>query len=119
MIFNSITAKTALLVGGLVLATGVAMAPHPADARVYVGIGVGGPLFYGPGYYGPGPYYYGPPVVYAPPPVVYAPQPQVTYINPPRQSYYYCDNPQGYYPNVQSCSTAWREVPATPARAGR
>ena len=35
-----------------------------------------------------------------------------SYVAPPNQSYYYCDNPQGYYPSVQSCSTPWREVPA-------
>jgi hypothetical protein len=101
--------KSALILGGLALAVGVAAVPHKADARVFVGIGIGVP-FYGYGY---APYYYGPPVVaYAPPPVVYAPpQPPVSYIAPPNQSYYYCDNPQGYYPSVQSCSTPWREVP--------
>jgi hypothetical protein len=102
----------ALILGGLVLAAGVAVLPHKADARVFVGVGIGVP-FYGYGYGYP-PYYYGPPVVaYAPPPVVYAPPPAPTsYIAPANQPYYYCDNPQGYYPSVQSCSTPWREVPA-------
>src|SRR5277367_6741316 len=102
--------KSALILGGLALAVGVAALPHKADARVFVGIGIGVP-FYGYGY---APYYYGPPVVaYAPPPVVYAPPPPpVSSVAPPQQSYYYCDNPQGYYPSVQSCSTPWREVPA-------
>ena len=103
--------RSALILGGLALAAGFVAMPQKADARVFVGVGVGVPFGYG--YYGPGPYYYGPPVVYAPPPVIYAPPaPPVSYIAPPNQSYYYCDNPQGYYPSVQSCSTSWREVPA-------
>jgi len=50
----------------------VAAAPS-AQARVFVGFGIGLP---GPVYYPP------PPVVYAPPPVVYAPPP-VAYVAPP------------------------------------
>nr|WP_294506105.1 hypothetical protein [uncultured Rhodopila sp.] len=46
-----------------------------ADARVFVGIGVGVPFYgYGPGFY-PAPYYYPPPVYYPPPPVYYTPPP--------------------------------------------
>ena len=30
----------------------------------------------------------------------------------PPQFWYYCDNPAGYYPYVQSCPTQFREVPA-------
>ncbi len=33
---------------------------------------------------------------------------------PPQQNWYYCDNPRGYYPYVQSCSAGWRAVPAQP-----
>jgi hypothetical protein len=66
----------------LVLCTAfVGLASGPAQARVFVGIGV---PFYGPGFYPP-PYYYPPPppVYYPPPPpVVYAPPPQV-YAPPP------------------------------------
>lgn len=33
-------------------------------------------------------------------------------------SWYYCEDPQGYYPYVRSCSTEWRAVPISPqARA--
>lgn len=93
-----------------VIATGMAagLASTPAQARVFVGIGVGVPFYYPPPYY----YYPPPPVVYTPPPVYTAPAP--TYVQPPPQSWYYCDNPQGYYPSVQACSTGWRQVPATP-----
>jgi hypothetical protein len=101
--------RTALILGGLALVAGVAAMPHKADARVFVGVGIGVP-YYGYGY---APYYYPPAVVYAPPPVVYAPQPAPapSYIAPPQQFSYYCDNPQGYYPSVPSCGTPWREVP--------
>jgi hypothetical protein len=109
----------------MALAAGFAAAP--AEARVRVGIGIGVPL-YGPydypPYYAYPPYYgYPPPVVYAPPPVVYAPPPVVytppapSYVQQPAQTWYYCDNPQGYYPYVSACSTAWRQVPATPQQS--
>ena len=106
---------SALILGGLALAAGLAAVPQKADARVFVGVGIGVP-FYGYGYgYGYGPYYYPPAVVYAPPPVVYAappaPAPAQSYISQPQPYSYYCDNPQGYYPSVPSCSTPWREVP--------
>jgi hypothetical protein len=61
------------------------------------------------------PYYYPPyPAYYAPPP---GPPPQAPVQAtgaPPPQSWYYCDNPQGYYPYVRDCSSAWRQV--TPPR---
>jgi len=28
--------------------------------------------------------------------------------------WYYCDDPQGYYPHVTSCARGWQLVPATP-----
>jgi len=30
--------------------------------------------------------------------------------------WYYCNNPPGYYPYVQQCSTGWRAVPAQPSQ---
>ena len=73
--------------------------------RVYFGIGA--PLYdpFWPGYYAypyPPPY----PEYYAPPPYEAAP--------PAAQTWYYCDDPQGYYPNVQACNHAWQPV-APPA----
>jgi len=106
--------RSALILGGLALAAGFAAMPQTADARVFVGVGIGVPVYGGYGY-GYGPYYYPPAVVYAPPPVVYAappaPPPPTSYVQQPQQYSYYCDNPQGYYPSVPSCSTPWREVP--------
>lgn len=112
------TAMTAALaLAGLVLTVGLPAAP--AAARVVVGVGIGVPFYgYGPWWGYPYPYYYPPPVVYAPayapPPVVYSPAPAQGYAQQPVQNWYYCDNPQGYYPTVQSCSTGWRQVPAQP-----
>ena len=66
------------ILGAAILAALVAFAP-PADARVFVGVGVGVPL------YGPPPpvyYYPPPPVYYAPPPVVYSPPPAPAYSGP-------------------------------------
>ncbi len=115
MSFVQNTRKTALVLGAFILA-GAALTPVAAEARVFVGVGFGFPGYY-PGYY-PGPYAYGPPVVYAPPPVIYQ-QPQISYAAPPQQSWYYCDNPQGYYPNVSACASGWRAVPASPPQTTR
>lgn len=51
-------------------------------------------------------------VVAAPPPAAIAPAPPPG--PAPAAIWYYCDNPQGYYPYVQSCGSGWRSVPATP-----
>lgn len=79
------------------------------------GLGFG---FWGWPYY-PYPYYpdyytypdYYPPVA----PATVVPQAPAT-AAPAQSMWYYCDNPKGYYPYVQNCSTAWRPVPATPPK---
>jgi|SRR5579872_2484843 len=63
-------------------------------------------------YYPPYPVNYAPPGYGAPPPQGSAPA-QAT-VAPPPQYWYFCDNPHGYYPYVQNCSTAWKQVAATP-----
>jgi hypothetical protein len=75
-----------------------------------------GPRFY-PHYYGSyyyGGYYYGyvPPVVVTPPPVVIAPPP-TSYVEraPVSQYWHYCQDPAGYYPEVQQCPGGWVQVP--------
>jgi hypothetical protein len=67
----------AAVVALAVLATGASVAmSQPAQARIFIGVGVGVPVYYPPPYYAyPPPYYYPPPVVYAPP--VMAPPPVV------------------------------------------
>ncbi|MEA2729624.1 MAG: hypothetical protein QOF70_4099 [Acetobacteraceae bacterium] len=65
-------------VAAVVCAAMVGLVSGPAQARVFVGIGI---PFYGPGFYPP-------PVYYPPPPVYYAPPPPVYYAPPPQQEYY-------------------------------
>ncbi|WP_317203675.1 hypothetical protein [Janthinobacterium sp.] len=73
--------------------------------RARLGIAVGAPLWwYGPGWYG-GPYY-GYPYPYG---YSYA-MPPVGYVERGATLWYYCANPQGYYPYVKECSTDWRVV---------
>jgi hypothetical protein len=112
MAFKHSALKSVIILGGLILAGGAVLHAPRAEARVFVGVGIGAPYYYGPGpfYYG-SPYYYGPPaVVYAPPPVVYDAAPRISYAAPPPQFWYYCDNPKGYYPSVSACPAGWRQV---------
>jgi len=61
------------------------------------------------------PYYYPPYPAYYPPPAGPAPQEPVEATGaPPQQFWYYCDDPQGYYPYVTNCSGAWRQVVPPP-----
>ena len=80
----------------------------------------GSPVFLGLGpYWGPywepywAPYVY-PPVVVAPPPTVYVEPAPLGSMQPPQEYWYYCDDPQGYYPSVQQCPGGWRPVAPTP-----
>jgi hypothetical protein len=92
-------------------------------------LGLGVPGYYGPPGWGPR-YYWGPPaVVVAPPPYVYpqppvvvAPQQPQTYVqrNPEENNYwYYCQNPQGYYPYIKSCPGGWMKVVPDTVPPGR
>jgi hypothetical protein len=68
------------------------------------------PYAYYPDYLYPG---YYPPVA----PTAVVPQAPAAPAAAPAQSmWYYCDNPKGYYPYVQSCSTGWRQVPTIPPK---
>ncbi|MGB8363481.1 MAG: hypothetical protein WCE20_02985, partial [Rhizomicrobium sp.] len=33
------------------------------------------------------------------------------------QSWYFCSDPKGYYPYVQSCKSGWQPVPVVPPNA--
>jgi hypothetical protein len=104
---KAIAVTAGLIAAGLFVAVGPGVAP--AEARVGVAVGIGVPLF--PPYYAyppPPPVVYAPPAIYAAPPVV---------ISQPTQYWYYCDNPQGYYPYVANCPTPWR--PVTPQPSGQ
>lgn len=101
------------LLFALALTIGIALAASDAAAgyqQVDYWYGRGYVYPYGPPVYAPAPVYVAPPI-YVAPPVYVAPQGPA-----PAQSWYYCDNPQGYYPNVPSCNTPWRQVPVTPPR---
>lgn len=63
-----------------------------------LGIIVGAPLFWYPGYYG-----YYPPDYYSYPPAAL-----------PSGYFYYCANPPGYYPQVQYCPSGWQAVAPPP-----
>lgn len=83
---------------------------HRSHFGIYFSVPYSYPL------YGPPPYYYYPPVIVRPEPQVYiekaAPVPA-----PQTQSYwYYCTNPQGYYPYVKDCPSGWLQVVPTPQR---
>jgi len=125
--------KLSLLIA---MATAVAVAPTPAMAQSHGGfhgheiggfaghdahVWQGGHWFHGwhgerfgwwwtfggPWWWYPAPTYpYPDPYV---PPVVVGPA--------PAQTWYYCDNPAGYYPYVATCNGDWRPVPATPPAA--
>ena len=76
------------------------------------GYSYGYPYGYSYGYpYG---YSYGYPYTYTPP--VYVQPSQQLSIQPPSSPpvWYYCDDPQGYYPYVQQCPGGWRTVAPSP-----
>lgn len=86
---------------------------HGARVGIYIG-----PSF---GWYYPPPYYYPyPPVVVAPaaPPVYIeqgpGPDAPPTQPVPPPNAWYYCSNPDGYYPYVRQCPGGWQRVAPHP-----
>lgn len=98
-----------------------------------VGVYFGGPVvgfgvpYYGYGYgypgygYGYGAYnYYGPGTTVVTTPVappVYIEQNNAAPSGPASDGYwYYCHNPDGYYPYVRQCAEGWQKVPPEPAR---
>jgi hypothetical protein len=116
---------SALLLGMfLVGMSGVSMGDrghggHGGHGHVGVGIIVD-PFWFGPGYY-PSPYYY--PPYYYPPSVVTVPDSPTEYIEredsvapaPQASAYwYYCADPQGYYPYVKQCPGGWQAVAPQP-----
>ncbi|WP_333872984.1 hypothetical protein [Methylobacter sp.] len=86
----------------------------------YSGIGLGLGLGYGLGYYGApyySPYYGYPPAVVtvpAAPPVYIQQTPPVIQQNPPGY-WYYCNDPEGYYPYIKECFNRWQQVEPIPS----
>jgi hypothetical protein len=83
---------------------------HGGHGGGHVGFGLFvGPGWWGPGWWGPYPYYpyYPPPVIVQQPPEIYVqPAPQA---EEPRY-WFYCKEPQGYYPDVNKCPKGWMKV---------
>jgi hypothetical protein len=78
-----------------------------------VGVSIGVGPYWGPYGY-PYAYSYGYPYPYSP--QIYVQPSQPLSIQPPSPPpvWYYCENPQGYYPYVQQCPDGWRTVPQSP-----
>ncbi|HEY5512458.1 MAG TPA: hypothetical protein VIK40_02335 [Geomonas sp.] len=88
----------------------------PGQAHLRGGVWIG-PVW-GPGWWG-APYGYPNPYYTSSPPVVIRQEPQ-EYIHQPapqteQQYWYYCAEPQGYYPYVKKCPNGWMRVVPTPA----
>ena len=86
------------------------------SARIFIGPG------WGPGWWGPPAYPYYPYYSsYPAPPVVIEQRPQA-YVQQNQQEsdyWYYCQNPEGYYPYVKSCPGGWMKVVPDTVPAGR
>jgi len=86
---------------------------HPGHApfvRPHFGVFIGVPIWQ-PFY--PAPYYYYPPVAVAPSsPPVYIEQGNAQAAE--SNYWYYCTNPEGYYPYVKQCPGGWQKVVPQP-----
>lgn len=109
-----------LTVVAMILASSLSGFAYRGGHRGHIGIGVSIGPAWGPGwwdpYYSSYPYY----PYYAAPPVVVPQQPEI-YVEPaPQQEepvyWYYCRNPEGYYPYIKRCPNGWmRVVPSPPS----
>lgn len=94
-----------------------------ARVGVYIGapaLGFGYPYYGYPGYAYGGYGFYGPSttIVTTPAaPPVYVEQSSAAFSGGPANdgNWYYCHNPDGYYPYVKECAGGWQRVPAQPA----
>jgi hypothetical protein len=88
---------------------------HPVNRAYWHHGWRGYPGWWGPGFYWGGTIVVPPPYTYAPPPAA-VPQQPPAYAEPQQdQNYwYYCQNPQGYYPYVNSCPGGWMQVVPQP-----
>ena len=121
-----------LILAGFASATAMAHGRwgHHHRGGVRFGVVIGAPFvrpwypppyryWHGPAYYGPRYYYAPPPVILTAPPAVYTPPPPV-YVEradveeePPAPApgyWYYCRDPEGYYPTVKECPGGWEPM---------
>lgn len=91
--------------------------------HIFLGIGGfydpwfwGGPALYG--YRGYGyftPYYSNPPIARIPAfPPIYVQQRETIKAQPKTNYWYYCQNPEGYYPTIKECPGGWLQVAPQP-----
>lgn len=116
---KSIKFKSALLLA--ILFAAVISEPVWADrgrhasarGRAHFGVFIGAPLVWS---YPPAPYYYPGPYYY--PSIIAVPSSPPVYIEqdplPVQQYWYFCGNPQGYYPYVKQCPAGWQQVMPQP-----
>ena len=77
------------------------------STRIWIGPG------WGPGWWAPPAYPYYPYYPYYPEPPVVVPQQSQAYVQQDQQEsdyWFYCENPQGYYPYIKSCPGGWMKV---------
>ena len=109
-----IAATVVLLMGSMPGSSADARGGHGGHGGVGIWLGPG----WGPGWWGPyyNPYYY---PYYQEPPIFIEQQPDI-YVQPAPQTeqqpiyWYYCKDPQGYYPYVKQCPDGWMKVVPTP-----
>jgi len=108
----------ALIAGALTSSVALADRGHDrVNFGISIGVPIGGPWYYPPAYYPPA---YYPPYYPAYQPVVVAPPAAPVYVEKGGEAaapsgmssnyWYYCTNPQGYFPYVKDCQTSWMTV---------
>ena len=91
---------------------------HFWGPRVFFGVGVAAPFWWYPyGYAYPYPYAY--PADSPPMAVESSPQTYIQEDTQAQQYWYYCQNPQGYYPYVKECPGGWQQVAPQPPQPPR
>lgn len=97
--------------------------PHGFHSHPRFGLYLGVPLLSYPYYSYPSyryryydyPYYY-PPVITVPStPPVYIERPKSDAQEYPTGYWYYCSNPEGYYPYVKECPGGWQQIDPVPS----
>lgn len=121
-----------VLLAAAAMTSGSALADHGTHGHhgghygSRVGVYIGAPVFgFGTPYYGYPGYAYGPYGAFGPSttivtmpaaPPVYVEQSTAALNGPASDgNWYYCHNPDGYYPYVKQCAENWQRVPAQPA----